>query len=147
MKNLRKAGKLAIGCMLLLLFVGSTGQQSFALAPNIHFYGYKLTTKNTVLQLSFEVGGVLSSDQVHAEIRISDLATRTNQLYQKYYQGPGNFTALVNNPPGQPGQPFKVGDTYYVALYVYVPNHNGIPEILEKDALYTIQPQPAAIAL
>ncbi|MGA2785395.1 MAG: hypothetical protein ABSF09_11920 [Candidatus Bathyarchaeia archaeon] len=147
MRNLRKAGKLAIGCMLLLLFLGSTSQQSFALSPNIHFYGYKLTTKNTVLELSFEVRGILSSDQVHVEIRTSDLATRANQLYQKFYQGPGNFTASVTNPPGQPGQQFKVGNTYYVALYVYVPNHNGIPATYEKDTLYTIQPQPAAIAL
>ncbi|HMK82695.1 MAG TPA: hypothetical protein VK503_03165 [Candidatus Bathyarchaeia archaeon] len=146
MRNLRRAGKLAIGCMLLLLFVGSTSQQSFALSPIIRFYGYKLTTKNTVLELSFGVVGVLSSDQVHAEIRTSDLATRVNQVYQKYYQGPGNFTALVTNPPGQPGQPFKVGDTYYAAMYVYVPNHNGIPAVFEKDTLYTIQPQQAAIA-
>jgi hypothetical protein len=147
MRNLRKLSKLAIGCVLLLLFVAAVGQRSFALSPSVRFYGYKLTTKNTVLQLPFEVRGILASDQVHLEIHVSDLATRANQIYQKYYQGPGNFTASVTNPPNQPGQPFKVGNTYYVTMYVYVPNHSGIPATYEKDTLYTIQPEPAAVML
>ena len=144
--SLTKLRKFAVAYVLLLAVIVSASQQVSA-SPSIYFYGYRLTAKNTVLELPFEVRGILPTAQVHVEIQVSDLATRTSQLYPKYYQGPGNFTALVTNPPGQPGQPFKVGDTYYVALYVYVPNHNGIPAIFEKDTLYTIQPQQAAIAL
>jgi len=147
MMNPRKVCRLVIACALLLIFVASVSQQSFALSPTIRFYGYKLTNKNTGLQLPFEVRGIPVTDQVRLEIHVSDSTTRANQAYQKYFQGPGNFTATVANPPNQPGQPFRVGNTYYVTMYVYVPNHNGVPATFEKDTLYTIQPQPAAIIL
>ena len=138
MSNLTRLGKCVVECALLTMVIFSASQQVFA-SPIINFYGYKLTAKNTTLVLTFEVKNILSTDQVHTEIHVADLATKKNWMYARYYEGPGIYNATVPNPPDQPGQPFKVGDTYYATIYVYVPI-SGSTQLYEKDMLYTIQP-------
>jgi hypothetical protein len=143
MSNLTRLGKCVAECILLTVVIFSVSQQVFA-APIINFYGYKLTTKNTTLVLTFGVKGILSSDQIHVEIHVGDLATKKNWVYTRYYEGPGIYNATVLSPPDQPGQPFKVGDTYYATIYVYVPIHGGSTQLYEKDMLYTIQPSQSS---
>jgi hypothetical protein len=139
MTNLTRAERIAVGCLLLIEIIFSSSQQVYA-SPSVYFYGYKLTTNNTVLQLLFGVKGILSSDQVHVEINVYDSVSKISRVYPSYYQGPGNFTATVTSPPGQVGQPFKAGGTYYATIHVFVPSHGGVDAIYEKDTFYTILP-------
>ena len=139
MTRLTRIERCVVELLVLTVIAFSVTQPAFA-APTINFYGYKLTTRNTTLVLSFGVNGILSTDQVHVEVHVGDVAARTNWMYTRYYQGPGLYNATVLNPPAQPGQPFKTGNTYTATIYVYVPIHGGATPTFEKDMLYTIQP-------
>ena len=107
-----------VACGLFFILLFATCQQVMA-DPSIYFFGgYTFVSGQQAVNLTFQVEGVLPSDQIHAMVSISKSSPAPYWIDRQdyFYNGPGIFSVLIHSKDGY----FQHGATYYVTLYVTV---------------------------